>query len=78
MGVRNPTGRIVVDVKATRGINNPSVVESISNAASGVVVPIPTCAVKDNVKSMPSDKDKNDFITVILKVRTRVKLLIIL
>jgi hypothetical protein len=65
----------VFKVNATRGIRKPSVAETISNAASGVVVPIPTCAFKDSVKSMTNDKDKIDFITGLLIYIRGVKVL---
>ena len=56
----------VSKVNTTRGISKPSVVETISNAASGDVVPIPTCAFKESANSMANDKDKIDFITGLL------------
>jgi hypothetical protein len=50
------------EVNATRGINKPSVAETISNAASGVVVPIPTCACNVIVNNIAATKVTIGFI----------------
>ena len=65
----------VSEVNATRGIKKPSVAETISNAASGAVVPIPTWAFKESANNMANDKDKIDFITGLLIFVGGVKIL---
>jgi hypothetical protein len=56
----------LVAVNEILGINNPSSVETTSNEPLGDVVPIPTCAVKLQVKNKRKVENKYNFIIVIL------------